>query len=273
MKSAFLCLFFFALFCDFVVKLRYAAALRFLLVNIQYGRSGAPKSGRFGEKRSSHAETLALVVLKGPFCWNGPNSQLPDRARGNWPRAAWGGLDAGEYYPEGLMAYQNWTDAFLKSLGKGAFGEVWLVADKECQRSLAMKVLLPDHRCKTEAVAQLANEARVMASLPKKHPDLVQIHFFKRGVANCFLAMELIEGKSLEKHTSVRKPMPWDRATRYLLASPMDWPGFTPNSDCSTATSNRKTSSSTPGPASIRPFWGTSGSRQRSMPGGGHGGL
>ena len=117
------------------------------------------------------------------------------------------------------MAYKPKLDGydFLKSLGKGAFGEVWLVADKECQRSLAMKVLLPDHRCKTEAVAQLANEARVMASLPKKHPNLVQIHFFKRGVANCFLAMELIEGKSLEKHTSVRKPMPWDRATRYLL--------------------------------------------------------
>jgi tRNA A-37 threonylcarbamoyl transferase component Bud32 len=104
--------------------------------------------------------------------------------------------------------------AFLRCLGQGAFGEVWLASDLNLERERAVKLLRRD-RYTPARMAMLAEEARTMARLPR-HRNRVQVHSFFSGPAGCFLVMEYVEGGPLSRLTSPQTPMAWERAARYV---------------------------------------------------------
>jgi serine/threonine protein kinase len=103
---------------------------------------------------------------------------------------------------------------FIRCLGKGAFGEVWLATDLNLRKERAVK-LLPRDRYTEGSIEMLLREARLMAQLPR-HRNRVQVHSLSPGITNCFLVMEYVEGGSLKQQISPEAPMAWERAARYV---------------------------------------------------------
>ena len=97
-------------------------------------------------------------------------------------------------------------------LGRGGFGEVWraseLLPDGSIVREVALKLIAPSH-----VPLDWAREARVLASL--RHRSLVTV--FSAGILDVappapFVAMELLEGRTLAAVAAAEGPTPWRRA-------------------------------------------------------------
>jgi eukaryotic-like serine/threonine-protein kinase len=82
-----------------------------------------------------------------------------------------------------------------KLLGAGGMGEVYLARDLKLGRMVALKVLPLQFVVDADRLSRFQREARALSSL--NHPNLVTI--FEVGEANGlhFIAMELVEGKTL----------------------------------------------------------------------------
>ncbi len=82
-------------------------------------------------------------------------------------------------------------------LGKGGMGEVFLAEDTRLHRKVALKVLLPEVADDTEKLARFVQEARAASAL--SHPNAAHIYEIGEAGGRHFLAMEYIEGETLEK--------------------------------------------------------------------------
>ncbi len=97
----------------------------------------------------------------------------------------------------------------LSLLGKGGMGEVFLAEDMRLHRKVALKVLLPEVAGDTEKLARFVQEARAASAL--SHPNAAHIYEIGEADGRHFLAMEYIEGQTLEKKLSREKtaePLP-----------------------------------------------------------------
>ena len=90
------------------------------------------------------------------------------------------------------LAHYKITDL----LGKGGMGEVYVANDLKLGRNVALKLLSHRLASDSEALDRLQNEAKVLASL--NHPGIVTIYSVDRFDEQPFLAMELVEGQTLE---------------------------------------------------------------------------
>ena len=88
----------------------------------------------------------------------------------------------------------------LSLLGKGGMGEVFLAEDTRLHRKVALKVLLPEVAQDTEKLARFEQEARAASAL--SHPNAAHIYEIGEANGRHFLAMEYIEGETLEKKLS-----------------------------------------------------------------------
>jgi two-component system LytT family response regulator len=93
----------------------------------------------------------------------------------------------------------------LSLLGKGGMGEVFLAEDMRLHRKVALKVLLPEVAQDTEKLARFVLEARAASSL--SHPNAAHIYEIGEEGGRHFLAMEYIEGQTLERRLS-GEPLP-----------------------------------------------------------------
>ena len=84
----------------------------------------------------------------------------------------------------------------LSKLGAGAMGEVFLAEDTRLHRKVALKVLLPELAEDTEKLARFLQEARLASAL--SHPNAAHIYEIGEAAGSHFLAMEYIEGETLE---------------------------------------------------------------------------
>jgi serine/threonine protein kinase len=101
----------------------------------------------------------------------------------------------------------------LRLLGTGGTAYVFEAEDLALQRRVALKVLRPDIR-DAETSRRFLREARALAAL--KHPNIVTVYQAgeQRGVA--FLAMELLEGETLDSW--LRNKPPFDLADALRIA-------------------------------------------------------
>jgi tetratricopeptide (TPR) repeat protein len=83
----------------------------------------------------------------------------------------------------------------LAAAGAGAAGEVFTAFDPELNRKVALK-LLPATGEGGAAGARLLDEAKALARL--SHPNVVKVHDVGTFEARVFVAMELVEGVTLE---------------------------------------------------------------------------
>ncbi len=85
----------------------------------------------------------------------------------------------------------------LDRLGTGGMGVVWLAEDLKLKRRVALKTLREDLSTSPEKLARFEREAKAVAAL--SHPNIVTIHSIEEADGIRFLAMEYVEGKTLDE--------------------------------------------------------------------------
>ena len=101
--------------------------------------------------------------------------------------------------------------AILRELGRGATGAIYAARDRETGATVALKRIDPAllRKSGADAVARLLKHARAARLL--KHPNIVAVHDAGEVGGTVYVAMEMLEGKSLRR-TLDEGPLPLARA-------------------------------------------------------------
>jgi serine/threonine protein kinase/tetratricopeptide (TPR) repeat protein len=102
-------------------------------------------------------------------------------------------------------------------LGRGAMGVTYRAIDTSLRRPVALKLIDPERvKRGTETRERFMREARTAAAL--RHPNVATVYHFgiREENGQCFCAMELVEGETLE--TRVRRTGPLDALTTIDIA-------------------------------------------------------
>jgi serine/threonine protein kinase len=102
----------------------------------------------------------------------------------------------------------------LDRLGKGGFGEVFFAYDEDLDRTVAIKVPIPERVSHPEDVEAYLKEAKILASLD--HPHIVPVYDVGRTDDKlCFVVSKLIEGSDLKARIKQGRP-PFDESAELI---------------------------------------------------------
>ena len=90
-----------------------------------------------------------------------------------------------------------------EQLGKGGMGVVYRARDTRLGRSVALKVLPPELTGDEERKTRFKQEAKAAAAV--SHPAIAQIYDVGEGPEGFFIAMELVEGKTVKSLIQARE--------------------------------------------------------------------
>ncbi len=80
-------------------------------------------------------------------------------------------------------------------IGQGAMGSVFKGRDTKLSKTVAIKILAPEHCRKPKVLARFEREAKLMATL--RHPNIIQIQGVGRRGALPYIVMQYLEGMTL----------------------------------------------------------------------------
>ncbi len=109
---------------------------------------------------------------------------------------------------DGLAAYD-----ILKELGRGGMGVVFKARHRNLNRLVAIKMIKGGYADEAQ-LARFRIEAEAVAQI--KHPNILQIYEIGESKGNPFVALELLEGGSLEDRID-GTPLPPARAAELLM--------------------------------------------------------
>ncbi len=116
------------------------------------------------------------------------------------------------------------ADGFPVELGAGAMAITYRARDTVLNSLVALKVI--DHKVAQNpgARTRFLREARAAANI--RHPNVARVTYYGEQDGECFYAMELVEGETLEAHVRRDGPMPFavaldviEQAARALAAA------------------------------------------------------
>lgn len=84
-----------------------------------------------------------------------------------------------------------------QKIGSGGMGEVYLAHDEGLNRSVALKVLLPEFFADEDRVDRFRHEAKAASAL--NHPNIITIYEIGEDGDNLFIATEYVKGKTLRE--------------------------------------------------------------------------
>ena len=130
---------------------------------------------------------------------------------GSGGRAGGAAADAGGESRTGEAPEQLGEFRILRELGRGGMGVVYLARDTVLDRLVALKVLGSHLAGSSAAIERFRHEARAVAAL--NHPSIVPIFRAaeERGIA--YLAMEYVEGETLDRRIRAANPAATDDST------------------------------------------------------------
>lgn len=103
----------------------------------------------------------------------------------------------------------------LDRLGEGGMGVVYAAHDPELDRRVALKLLRPD-RAEKETALRLQREAQAIARL--SHPNVVAVHDAGTFGEQVFVAMELVEGRTVRQWLAAERPS-WREIVTVFVAA------------------------------------------------------
>ena len=148
---------------------------------------------------------MALTVIERPvrFDYAHPDRDHP-------PSTASSTAGRNRAYPMPLVPGSRFgAYEIVSALGVGGMGEVYRGRDAKLHRDVAIKVLREDLRGGPVALARLAREAQVLASL--NHPHIAAIYGVEESAGGSALVLELVEGETLADRIA-RGPFPLEEA-------------------------------------------------------------
>ena len=102
----------------------------------------------------------------------------------------------------------------LQQLGKGSFGEVFLVKKLDSSNLYAMKVLSKEKILGKNLTAYVMTERKVLSQL--KHSFMVSLHYAFQTAENLFLILDYCPGGDLSRHLTIEKRFAEQRAQVYM---------------------------------------------------------
>jgi serine/threonine protein kinase len=103
----------------------------------------------------------------------------------------------------------------IRTLGEGGMGIVYLARDETLQRELAVKVLRKE-LVGSEGRERFIREARACSRI--SHPNIVTVYAAGEHDGDLYIAMELLEGRTLREAIEEEGPIEWQRAVGWMTA-------------------------------------------------------
>lgn len=88
----------------------------------------------------------------------------------------------------------------LNRLGAGGMGEVFLAADLEGDRKVAVKILQSQYSASAESRDRFLREMKVCAAL--EHPNIIKVHDYGESDGTLYFVMDYVDGRSLKEVVS-----------------------------------------------------------------------
>ena len=103
----------------------------------------------------------------------------------------------------------------ISEIGRGAMGAVYKARDPFIERLVALKTITSNVGAQANALERFYQEARSAGTL--QHPHIVTIYELGHEGNTPFIAMEYIEGESLDRIIEQRKPLPLSVKLGYMV--------------------------------------------------------
>jgi len=97
-----------------------------------------------------------------------------------------------------------------RRLGRGGMGSLYLARDPGLDRLVAIKLLKDDYQDDPDFRERFAREARALARL--RHPHIIVVYDFGEHDGRLFMAMEYIDGETLDQRLRRQPPLPLPHA-------------------------------------------------------------
>jgi eukaryotic-like serine/threonine-protein kinase len=103
----------------------------------------------------------------------------------------------------------------VEKLGEGGMGIVYKAHDTHLDRFVALKVLPADKVSNSERKSRFVQEAK--APSPLHHPNIVVVHDIDTADGIDFIAMEYVDGRTVQEMLANGKPLPLREALGFAI--------------------------------------------------------
>ncbi len=162
--------------------------------------AGGPESSP--QRQSSRASAAAAKTPPS----NTPISRTPSQSRSTGSRSNRSGLfDAGEELGPRFV--------IESLLGEGGMGRVYKAYDRELDRFVALKVLLPELAGDPQIIQRFKQELLLASRI--SHKNILRIHDLSEADGVKFITMAFVDGEDLHNILKRDRPLPLDRSLKF----------------------------------------------------------